>query len=122
MSYLVCFKADKHLSLLLFLIFMNDISDIIYTLVFFISVNNVKMYLPIHSIEDSVKLQNKLGQISCLVLHVNALKYPQISFIRNRSLVAFLYDIAIVEFNNVSHIKDLGIVLSSVYRFLNICH
>jgi len=112
-----------HLSPILFLLFINDVTNIFETCKFLIFADDLKLYLPIYSIDDCVKLQSDLDRFySCCTtngLSVNAEKCSQITFSRRKSNLKCNYTINISNLMAVTQIKYLGKLLSNDLSFNN---
>lgn len=96
-----------HLSPLLFLIFINDISSVLNNCQFLLFADDLKIYTRVSSINDCVILQNELNVLFdwCKKwgMSLNISKCYSMSFYRSRSPLQFVYSI-----NNIS----LGISFS----------
>lgn len=73
-----------HISPILFTLFLNDVKDIFVNSRFLMFVDDLKLYMPIYSLNDCLKLQADLDEF-CLWcslngLNVNSEKCSQISF------------------------------------------
>lgn len=85
--------------------------------------DNVKLYIPIYSQEDCIKLQSELDYFdlwcSSHGLNINANKYSQILFTRRKSNINFQYRISSSGLMIVTQIRDLGILLTNDVYFNN---
>jgi hypothetical protein len=82
-----------HLSPLLFTLFINDVKDLFKNSNFLMFADDLKLYMPIYSHEDYLKLQVDLDDFflwySLNELKVNAEKCSQISFSRRKKNTQF---------------------------------
>jgi len=106
-----------HLSPILFILFINDVKDIFKSSHFLMLADDLKLYMPIYSHEDCLKLQADLDDF-CLWcslngLNVNAEKCSQISFSRRKKNIQFQYKMNNSNLMIVTQIRDLGILLSN---------
>ncbi|XP_050527790.1 uncharacterized protein LOC126897890 [Daktulosphaira vitifoliae] len=114
-------KVLIDLSPLLFLIFMNDLSDVFQHSSYLCFADGVKIYSNIRRVHDSHNLQADLCRFYnwCVVngLCLNVSKCAQITFSRKRSYELYAYNINSINLINIPHIKDLGVILSSDLSF-----
>ncbi len=111
----------SHLGPLLFLIFINDIGEILKDVSFLLFADDLKIYLRISSEQDHVRLQNAINALLnwCRLnkMHLNASKCKLMSFYRSRSPVKFLYKIHDEVLESCDTIKDLGITFDNSLSF-----
>lgn len=105
----------SHLGPILFLIFINDISDYIKNSNFLMFADDLKIYRTIKSLDDTLLLQSDIDSIykwcSLNKMHLNIQKCSQIRFSRNKQLILSNYSIADEPLANCVSLKDLGVVL-----------
>jgi hypothetical protein len=110
-----------HLSPLLFILFINDINYIFRYCKFALFADDLKIYMPISSLEDSNNLQYDLDQLNlwCVRngLNLNTDKCFQITFTRNKQNFKSQYHLNNKELVILTKVKDLGIIFSSDLTF-----
>jgi len=111
----------SHLSPLLFLLFINDVGLIFKSCKYLLFADDLKMYLPINSMNDSIQLQHVLDTFSlwCLKnsLSLNVDKCKCISYTRQKNKSIFPYTINGFIISYTSIIRDLGVLMSSDLTF-----
>jgi len=110
----------SHLGPILFLIFINDIGDVIRNAEFLLFADDLKLYKNISSHEDRLLLQDDLNNVynwSLLNgLPLNIGKCNSISFGRE-NLKSDFYVIGDNLLKNVNQIKDLGVIIDDKLSF-----
>lgn len=106
---------------LLFSIFINDIAGVIRFSRFLLFADDLKLFLLIRNIEDCLRLQADVDNISEWSqrnqLHFNVLKCVILTFTRAFSLTYHRYTMLGHNLKRVSNIKDLGIMYESKLTF-----
>ncbi|XP_045448929.1 uncharacterized protein LOC123657427 [Melitaea cinxia] len=111
----------SHLGPILFLLFINDITQSIKYSECSIFADNLKIYWVIKNAEDSCLLQKDLNSIQdwCTKnkMILNASKCAHIKFTRKKNIVHSKYFIQKQQLEEVSVIRDFGIILDSRLTF-----
>lgn len=111
----------SHLGPILFLVYTQDLTQLLNHVSFSLFADDVKVYSTVKSVEDCERLQSllmvihKWGELNRLRL--NADKCQIISFSRARSKVLFDYSINGVALKRVDCVKDLGLHLDDKLDF-----
>ncbi|KAI8426450.1 hypothetical protein MSG28_005277 [Choristoneura fumiferana] len=113
----------SHLGPLLFVLFVNDIGDVIKNSKFLLYADDLKLYKEVKNTSDVELLQMDLDSISrwCasngMVLNVS--KCQHIKFTRNMNIINSSYAIGGVELEEVCTIRDLGVILDNKLSFIS---
>jgi hypothetical protein len=113
----------SHFGPILFLIFINDITDNLSGVEFLLFADDLKVYNRIGSMEDCLVLQAALDglsiwcQLNRLPLNIDKCQY--IRFSRNKSPIQFSYSIDGRNLERVEEIRDLGVLFDSKLSFKN---
>lgn len=110
----------SHLGPLLFNLFLNDLPSVIKHSMILMYADDVKLYLSIKSVNESLLLQEDLISFvkwcDCNFMLLNLSKCKKMSFYRRKCLETF-YMIDDNALDNVSHFCDLGVTLDSKLTF-----
>lgn len=111
----------SHLGPLLFIIFINDITQCFHAAKILMYADDLKIYLTIKNKNDCYLLQNDINRFSNYAndngLFLNINKCTQITFTRNRNIIVFKYSINNHELARVNTVKDLGVMLDTKLIF-----
>ena len=111
----------SHLGPLLFILFINDITEVIKYSEILLFADDAKLYKNIVCQADCVELQSDIVAIAvwCArnALELNIGKCNVMNFCNNHRLVQFQYKLGNAALNNVKSIKDLGVMLDSNLSF-----
>lgn len=111
----------SHLGPTLFLAFINDMSNVIRYSNFSLFADDLKIYKVINTVSDSLQLQEDLTRVlewsQENKLPLNISKCKHIKFSRKRCPLATSYFINDITLEEVSVIKDLGVILDSKLSF-----
>jgi Reverse transcriptase (RNA-dependent DNA polymerase) len=106
---------------LLFVLFVNDIPDVIQNSECLMYADDLKIYLPISKKEDCDLLQDDLDALiewcQRWQLFLNAKKCKAMTFTLKKSTVEHVYLLKNVALARVEEIKDLGVIFSSNLSF-----
>lgn len=106
---------------LLFVLFINDISDYIKYSSFLLYADDLKAYRVIRSPEDINKLKSDIQSISDFCTHndlaLNETKCKVVSYTRKKDSLVGAYTVNGVEMQTLNEIKDLGVVFSKNFSF-----
>ena len=111
----------SHLGPLLFILFMNDVTDAIIYSKCLMFADDLKIFCRVKSILDATNLQRDLDTLSswcqsnCLTLNIN--KCKTFSFYRTTFPLFFNYEIQNTPLVRVQDIKDLGIIFDKTLSF-----
>lgn len=110
----------SNLGPLLFLLFVNDLSDNIQCHHLFFA-DDLKIFNDIHTLDNCEKLQMDLNRIQtwCINnrLHLNPVKCQFISFTKKQVIYEYPYRINTTLLTRCSTFKDLGIIFDSQFTF-----
>lgn len=99
---------------LLFNIFINDVNTCFTHSNFLLYADDLKIFKPIDTINDSLLLQQDLDRFEkyCAVnkLELNLAKCQFITFTRKQNIIEYNYTIKNCRLDKVSEIKDLGVI------------
>ena len=113
----------SHLGPLLFLLFINDIPNVLSNSLCLMYADDLKLFLRVKSIADCIKLQNDLNNLVAWCtnndLHLNVSKCHSMMFYRGMSPILFSYEINRFALSNVSEKKDLGVFFDLKLTFCN---
>ena len=104
----------SHIGPLLFLLFMNDVPNVLNYSNCLMFADDLKMFYSVKSRLDAMNLQRDLDMLSlwcqqnCLSLNIN--KCKTISFHRKKLPIQFSYKIDHTELERVSEVNDLGVL------------
>lgn len=102
---------------LLFILFINDISECFIHSEFLLYADDLKVYRRITNSDDCLRLQEDLDRFSryCISnkLHLALPKCKSITFTRKINVVHFLYSLCDTPLEKVSVIRDLGVYLDA---------
>ena len=111
----------SHLGPLLFIIFINDISDVISTCEYQVYADDIKIYLEIGSIANQLDLQRDLDEIYRWslrnFLRLNVSKCKALTFCRTLRKMQYNYTLNSVSLETDSNFKDLCIIFESNFEF-----
>lgn len=106
---------------LLFVMFVNDISDYIKHAKFLLYADDLKLYLTIKTIGDTYLLQRDLHAISNFCkdkdLAFNESKCKVVTYTRKESPFIERYTINGIQIERLNEIKDLGVTFTSTFSF-----
>lgn len=111
----------SHLGPFLFIIFVNDLAEIFQSCKCLMYADDVKLYLPVNSLNDAIALQNDIDLLTewCnrnyMFLNVNKCKV--MNYHRKNRPLKFSYCIGSVPLVNVSQTCDLGVNFVSNLSF-----
>ena len=110
-----------HLGPLLFLLFIDDIRQILQNSEFLLFADDLKIYKCISSISDSLSLQSDLDRLSewCLLNHMelNISKCHVLRLSRYKNPLLLPYEIAGIQLSSVDVTRDLGVLIDSSFSF-----
>jgi hypothetical protein len=113
----------SHFGPILFLIFINDVTDVFEDVEFLLFADDIKLYRCIRCERDCLALQGALDGLSewCRRnrLFLSVAKCQYISFTRNRDKINFSYQIDGVNLDVVKEVRDLGIIFDDRLSFVN---
>ena len=113
----------SHLGPLLFNVFINDVHECISHSQFLLFADDLKLYCPIHNIEDCDKLQYDVNNLVDWCqrngMALNPVKCKAMSFYRGRNPINVNYHIMNVPLENVKTVKDLGITFDVSLNFIS---
>ena len=111
----------SHLGPLLFILFINDISDVFMSSRFCLFADDLKIYRPVTSVDDAVLLQRDLERLTawCSInkLYFNVSKCHIIRFSRSNTKIIYPYSLDNTSLSSVNTIRDLGILFSDDLSF-----
>lgn len=111
----------SHLGPILFILFINDITESIPFGKTLIYADDVKLFSVINSPCDGSKLQRSLDAVTIWShenrLQLNISKCTSISFYRGSNPLKFVYCIGAHQLASVSSVKDLGVLFDSSFKF-----
>lgn len=111
----------SHLGPLLFIIFINDLTNFLENIKFLLYADDLKLYTVVNSINDKLLLQRNLTALQkwCMLngMVLNAKKCNVISFSRKKSANYYDYDIEGSMLQRKNLINDLGVLLDSKLTF-----
>ena len=111
----------SHLGPLLFIIFINDLPEVIKNSQALLFADDLKVFRVIDSQNDCILLQHDIDAIAtwCLNnnLQLNIKKCVSFSFYRSQSYIEFNYSINSVALDRVMSVKDLGILFDRKLSF-----
>lgn len=106
---------------LLFVMFINNISDYIQYAKFLLYADDLKIYLTIRSNEDIDKLKSDIKAISEFCedndLALNESKCKAVIYTRKKNPLMGIYTVNGVQIETIDEIKDLGIVFTKNFSF-----
>ncbi|KAG7298081.1 hypothetical protein JYU34_018851 [Plutella xylostella] len=106
---------------LLYAAFLYDINECFEHSKFLLYADDKKVYLEIKNIEDCVKLQRDLNNLSVYYhknrIGVNVAKCQQISFSRRNKTIEFNYTLNNNKLTKISSVRDLGVILDAKLTF-----
>lgn len=106
---------------LLFVLFINDISDYIKYSSFLLYADDLKAYRVIKCLEDINKLKSDIKSISDFCIHndlaLNESKCKIVSYTRKKDFLVGAYTVNDVEIQSLNEIKDLGVIFSRNFTF-----
>ena len=111
----------SHLGPLLFILFMNDVPDILSYSKCLMFADDLKIYCPVKSVLDATNLQRDLDKLSswcqqnCLFLNIDKCKVMSVH--RKRCPITFAYHLDQIPLERLSVVKDLGVMLDSTLSF-----
>lgn len=115
------FRGVQTLSHLLFNILLSDISSCISTSDFLKFVNDIKLFQTISAISDCENLKQGITALTGWCkdnnLALNPTKMKLIYFSRNHCRIAFQYILENCLVEEVSVVRDLGVLLDSELKF-----
>jgi hypothetical protein len=106
---------------LFFILFINDIIDVLNDVHFLIYADDVKIFVPVQNEKDCLFLQSKLNQflnwckINCLNLNIKKCKC--ISFSRKINTISFNYKFDSEDILRCNVMNDLGVMLDDKLTF-----
>lgn len=113
----------SHLGPLLFLLFINDLCDVLEGCEFLLYADDLKIFSRVKSMDDCTLLQNNLDKVAkwCTDngMELNARKCEVISFKRNKPNESLVFDYQIDQclLRRVHVIRDLGVYFDSKLSF-----
>ena len=111
----------SHCGPILFIIFINDIKNVIIFSKFLRYADDIKIFIRVKSVLDASNLQRDLENITKWAsdndLSLNIDKCKQVSFVKNHSPIVFQYKIHQSALESVHSIKDLGVYFDSAFSF-----
>ena len=111
----------SHLGPLLFIIFINDITDVLLNVEYLMFADDLKIFKAINSSVDISDLQNSLNLLITWCtnnkLILNFKKCKTITFTRSKSITRNIYKINDIDLENVTQIRDLGVIFDSEMSF-----
>lgn len=106
---------------LLFVLFVNDISECFINSNFLLYADDLKIYRTISSYDDCMKLQQDLNRLSdyCNInkLFLSLPKCKTITFTKNKHIIHHKYHLNNIPLETVPLIRDLGILFDSKLHF-----
>jgi hypothetical protein len=111
----------SHLGPLFFILFINDVADVLDDVHFLIYADDIKIFFPVKTSNDCLFLQSKLNQflnwcnINCLNLNVKKCKC--ISFSRKLNVINYDYKFDSKDIVRCDVINDLGVMLDNKLMF-----
>lgn len=111
----------SHLGPLFFIIFVNDIVKIFEYAACEMYADDLKVFMPIRTIDDALKLQTDLDRLSEWCnnnsLFLNVSKCKAMTFHRKRIAMHFAYQLNRADVCRVDEIKDLGVMFDEKLSF-----
>lgn len=112
----------SHLGPLMFLIFINDISNIFRNSSCLMYADDLKIFSPIRSITDALNLQHDLDLLSSWCqrnfLYLNVDKCKCMTFHRKKVPIEFLYELDKAYLKRVHEMCDLGLLFDEKLTFV----
>ena len=111
----------SHLGPLLFIIFINDITQVVKYSKIFLYADDAKIFKNIKSVLDCIKLQRDIDAVaewcSSNALKLNIEKCHTMNFCNNYNQIEYPYSIGNSLISKVNSLKDLGVVIDSKLNF-----
>ena len=111
----------SHLGPLLFLLFIDDIRQVLLNSEFLLFADDLKIYKCVSSLSDSLSLQSDLDRLSewCLLNHMelNISKCHVLRLSRCKNPLLLPYEIAGTQLSSVDVTRDLGVLIDSSFSF-----
>jgi hypothetical protein len=112
----------SHLGPLLFVLYINDITDCIKNSKMLLYADDTKIFRFIKNIDDCTVLQSDLNHFQAFCTSNNLFLNPDkcfiISFSRKRTSINFKYTLCNKELTRVNQIRDLGVIMDSKLTFV----
>lgn len=100
---------------LMFLIYIDDITQVVEYSKICLFADDAKMYITVHDTHDCLKIQNDLDAVNewCLAngMRLNNSKCKVLKVTRKKNSIDFIYTINGNSVDNVSEIRDLGVII-----------
>ncbi|CAF4930014.1 unnamed protein product [Pieris macdunnoughi] len=114
-------RQGSHLGPLFFNIFINDIGSCVQGSKFLMFADDLKLYRTVNSPEEAMSLQNDLDNLimwcSLNGMNLNPEKCHVVRFSRKKRSPTRVYHINQAFLKDVSHTRDLGVILDGKLRF-----
>lgn len=112
----------SHLGPLLFILYINDITECIKNSNMLLYADDAKIFRVIRNIDDCNALQNDLNSFETFCVSSNLFLNPDkcfvISFSRKKTNINFNYKLHDKELGRVDQIRDLGVIMDSKLTFI----
>ena len=111
----------SHLGPLLFILFINDITEVIKYSEILLFADDAKIFKNVLCQADCLELQSDIVAMAVWCARndpeLNVEKYHVMNFYNNHRLIQFPYNVGNIVVKNVKSLKDLGVVVDSSLNF-----
>ncbi|KYB24594.1 hypothetical protein TcasGA2_TC030943 [Tribolium castaneum] len=111
----------SNLGPLIFLLYINDLADLLNQCSILLFADDLKLYMEINSFQDSEILQECLKTLNIWCdknrLQLNLAKCCVVSFTKKQNIINYPYEISNSVLNRVITVKDLGITFDAEFSF-----